>query len=659
MFSKLTNYIKIGGSFLLYFFIAMIESTYAQDSTNTNLEEMSLEELLNLKVTVASGKQDLITDAPGVVYIITPDEIRYSGSRDLIDVLRKVPGLDFAQDVENLIGPGMRGIWAQEGKVLLLIDGLEMHETIYSTLQFLQHYPIYNVKQIEIIRGPGSVIYGGNAELAVINIITKKGEDNKAVTLSGQYGQLDKTFGRRQAALSVGNAWSNGLSFNVMGMFNEGNMSTQFVPGNDSVQAINYKDSSKVGGTFINANVKFKTTELKYIYDGHTHDVSNTDFGYRHLSNILGLKHTQKINDKLNIVGQLFYKMQFPWNYTNAGNDSIYNQNYYTTRAEANVTAQYELNSQYSFLLGGRYLNDHAEYYKPTSYVTFNYNGLKEVDFYNIAAFTQTTLKWKVFTLVPGLRFEKHNVYGAVIVPRINLTKKLGKWNFDLQYNEAFRAPSILNIDLNASIKPEKTSDKEIEVSYRIAQKSIASITLFHIDILNPIIYQSNSFIEMYENDRRTGTMGVEVEYKYKSEQHHFTMNYSFYTPNNNQVDEFEVEGHSKILIAFPNHKLSGNYTLFLTKGFFVNLAGIFYSARYGYDENDELYKSKSLLLLSTFIGYRNLFEGFDLGVGMNDILHSQYQFIQGYRSGNNPLPGPGREYSVKVRYNINFKQQN
>jgi len=630
---------------------------YGQDSSKTNLEELSLEELLNIKVTVSSGKQDILSDAAGVVSIITSEEIRYSGARDMIDILRKVPGIDFGQDVENIIGVGMRGMWAQEGKVLLLIDGLEMHETIYSTLQFLQHYPIFNIKQIEIIRGPGSVIYGGNAELAVINIITKKGDDNKSITLNTQYGQLDGLTARKQASLSIGNSWKNGLSINIFGMINEGNLSNHYIEGNDSIMSINYKDSSKVSGNMLIGHFKFKQTELKYIFDEHSHDVSNSDFGYKHLSHIFNVKHTIKIKEKLSIIPQLFFKSQFPWNYTNASHDSIYNENYYTSRSEANLTAQYEANQVYSFLMGIRYLADHAEFYKSTSNIVFNYNGASKVDYNNFAVFTQANLKWKVFTLVPGLRFEKHNVYGAVIVPRINLTKKIGKWNLELQYNEAFRAPSILNIDLNSDIKPEKTYDKEIELSYRVNNNSIASLTLFHIDILNPIIYTSNSFIEQYENDQRTGSMGFETEYKYKSDQHNFSVNYSFYIPNQNKVDEFDVEGHSNILLAFPNHKAVVNYSIFLTKGLFINFNEIFYSSRYGYNAQDVLYAEGPVFLTGCFIGIRNLTQGLDLGIGVNDAFNEKYKFIQAYRSGNDALPGPGREFSIKCRYNLEFKK--
>jgi hypothetical protein len=89
----------------------------------------------------------------------------------------------------------------------------------------------------------------------------------------------------------------------------------------------------------------------------------------------------------------------------------------------------------------------------------------------------------------------------------------------------------------------------------------------------------------------------------------------------------------------------------------YINLSGIFYSERYGYDQNDILFRSNALFLFGSFVGYRNLVNGLDLVIGVNDLLNAQYQFIQAYRSGNNPMPGPGREFSLKFRYNINFKQ--
>ena len=91
---------------------------------------------MNIKISVASIKELTPRESPGVVSYISAEEIHESGANDLVDVLRLVPGFDFAMDVEGVVGIGVRGNWAHEGKVLMLIDGQEMNEGLYSSLQF-------------------------------------------------------------------------------------------------------------------------------------------------------------------------------------------------------------------------------------------------------------------------------------------------------------------------------------------------------------------------------------------------------------------------------------------------------------------------------------------------------------------------------------------
>src|SRR6185436_9636381 len=149
--------------------------------------EMSLEQLMNIEISVASRKALTPRESPGIVTLITEDEITNSGAQDLMDILRLVPGFDFGSDVEGVVGLGIRGNWAHEGKMLLLIDGQQMNEALYSTIQLGNHYPVQQIRKIEIIRGPGSAMYGGNAEYAVINIITKNDKEFTGVSVSADY----------------------------------------------------------------------------------------------------------------------------------------------------------------------------------------------------------------------------------------------------------------------------------------------------------------------------------------------------------------------------------------------------------------------------------------------------------------------------------------
>ena len=131
------------------------------------------------ETSVASVRRRQVRETPGVVTIFTREDLLESGARDLADVLTRVPGFQLGVDVGNGIGPGFRGLWGQEGKVLFIVDGIEMNDLSYGTFLLGHRLPVDQLERVEVIRGPGSAMYGGNAELAVVRILTR------ASTVSG------------------------------------------------------------------------------------------------------------------------------------------------------------------------------------------------------------------------------------------------------------------------------------------------------------------------------------------------------------------------------------------------------------------------------------------------------------------------------------------
>ena len=102
---------------------------------------------------VASFAVTKLKDSPAVVTVISGEDIRTSGARDLIDILNMVPGYFVGQDVQNIVGAGFRGLWGEEGKILLMIDGKEINELMFSTLQLDNGFPVELIERVEVVRG--------------------------------------------------------------------------------------------------------------------------------------------------------------------------------------------------------------------------------------------------------------------------------------------------------------------------------------------------------------------------------------------------------------------------------------------------------------------------------------------------------------------------
>src|SRR5690606_17915908 len=109
--------------FLLAFPLAVW--TFAATAQDEDLQSLTLEDLLDVKTEVTGKRAVSTRSASGIVSVLTEEDIVNSGARDLIDLLRTVPSISFGFDVQGVAGIGARGLWAHEGKSLLIIDGIE------------------------------------------------------------------------------------------------------------------------------------------------------------------------------------------------------------------------------------------------------------------------------------------------------------------------------------------------------------------------------------------------------------------------------------------------------------------------------------------------------------------------------------------------------
>jgi outer membrane receptor for ferrienterochelin and colicin len=638
-----------------------------QAGSKKAFDDLSLEDLLDVKISVASKTNMTQREAPGIISVITQAEIINSGARDLIDVLLQVPGFMPALDVQNAVGIGIRGSWANEGKVLLLVDGQELNETLYSTLQFGNHFPLEQISRIEIIRGPGSATYGGYAELGVINIITKSAAEVNGVSAAFEYGQMANAYARRTMSLSFG---KQGKDFGIVAhsFFGQGNRSdrdytdaygnTFNLEGNSDLDPLNFNIGLGYKGFSTRFIVDRFHETTRDFYDQANSRALDNDFN----SYLLEAKYDAKLGQKFSLVPKFNYKRQSPWLcISEACREDDYYSGKTAERIEGSLALSYNPTEKMNFLVGGDFYHDRAHAPSDAPEYDLFLDGQHDVDYDNGAFFAQGVIKTNWVDITFGGRMDHHSQAGNSFAPRFGLTKVKGKFHVKGLISKAFRAPAIENLLLNPEIEPERTTVMEFEAGYQITKNSILTGNVFNSRIKKPIVYayDVDEDMETYRNFRETGTRGFELDYRVKKEWGYVNMNYSYYRAIKNEVDYYSVENHSDLLLGFPAHKLAAAAHIRFARNFFLNPSLVYLSSRYGYTTPADSSAPKEFdpaYLANLNFSWRDIAaQGLDLDIGVYDIFGQNFEFIQPYKGSHAPLPGPSREFRVRLGYRWNF----
>ncbi len=636
--------------------------------TEKNFYELTLEQLMGLEVSVASRQSLTTRESPGIVTLITEEEIKSSGARDLMDLLRMVPGFEFCVDVEGVVGLAVRGNWAHEGKAMLLIDGIEMNENLYSTLQFGNHYPIHNIRRIEIIRGPGSAIYGGNAEYAVINIISKTPAELNGGQANFTYGRMLTASGLQSASVAAGNQYKNfgfSAALNTATAIRSDRQYTDF--WNSSYDMADHSD---LRATHLNIGMQYKKLKFRGIIDKYTVDtrdnydkVLEKTYRVRFDTYIGELSRDITISPRLVITPKANLKYQLPWKY----NGEVYNYEmliFYTSssRYTGGFITNWNPNAKLNIIGGAEYFYDRA---CQQADALFNSTGTQILDYNNTSVFAQAILKTKIVDITTGARYNYNDRYAASFVPRLSFTRAFDKMHFKLLYSEAYKAPNTQNIDLNPDIEPEHTTVIELEAGVKLFSTIYLTGNLYDITTIDPILYfyDINTDQDGYRNATRTGTKGVELDLQWKFHRGYFDITYEYYSAaGKNSLYEFEVPGHKESLLAIPNHEITLSSNLRIGKKFSVSPSINIQSKRYGVTgidafEEPVIGSYDALYLFHLTIRAEDiLINGLSSGISLFNILDEHQSFLQPYKGGHAALPGASRELVVSITYRFTKK---
>jgi iron complex outermembrane receptor protein len=179
------------------------------------LPDLGIQDLMNIEVTSVSKRAQKLSETAASVFVITGEDVRRSGARNIPEALRLAPGVDVAA-----IGGGRYAVTIRGGnsrfsnKLLVLIDGRPIYTPEFSGVFWeAENMPLENIERIEVIRGPGSAVWGANAVNGVVNIITRHTKDTQGAMVTAGGGTLDQGF----ATLRYGNHAFDDLTYRVYG----------------------------------------------------------------------------------------------------------------------------------------------------------------------------------------------------------------------------------------------------------------------------------------------------------------------------------------------------------------------------------------------------------------------------------------------------------
>lgn len=452
---------------------------------------------LTAKITTASSQAETLDEVPVPTTLITEEMIRNCGAQNLQEVLAAyVPGMNIV-DCNDDINIAMRGIYSNgQEKILIMLNGHRLNSYCTNIASPDFSLSLEKIKQIEVLRGPASSLYGGVALTAVVNLITKQGADIDGVKIKagiGNHGQkrLDALFGKHYFDLDV-LVWGS-----IYGNSGETMPAPPEMAGDDfgipyptvTVGRIGNKPSYDFG-------VQLKYKDLQLLYDTHfsevvaPYSISTMAKSYDHdryrkingyspsfasKSHHADLSYSRTLGN-VNMKGVLTYDnselthyqviADFPfkelgWIYGNADSTSVFDSPglfRFMNGDEQNIGVQLKGDFNYintnthkgSLAFGAEYdyfSLDDVRYTLGYNYVnllqespTISENGTGNENSYN--AYLQMKHQWRSFIFNAGVRYDHKKRVDDITLdefsPRVALILLQPKWNLKLSFSRSF-----------------------------------------------------------------------------------------------------------------------------------------------------------------------------------------------------------------------------
>lgn len=518
----------------------------ANAAEEQDLFSLSFEDLLNVQVDIASKTNETLSSVPSTISVFSRKQIQALGVDNAYEVMNFVPGMQSTRGdwVGAVPKDHARGVYLDSGNVLVMINGERVNESSFGKASvYMPYIPIEIIEKIEFIRGPGSALYGSNAFLGVMNIVTSK-ERNTLQLVLGNNGRYGAT-GQFNTSLSDDTSLFASFSYDQK----DGESYPQGVK--DPLEAL-----------YLEAGVDYKKLQLRARYNETSLDEFLNLAGYskqnQHNSDntFVGIKYNWINNDKLKLDSSYSFTKH---NISSAGliatfddiPDFLVGPAWQTTDSKFETELSYQFDNQWQLAAGIEYSEaKQTEAGVRTSYYDFDseqiiidpafeqqgivsvmdfpeFSSLK-FTFETLSAYGQLKIPYSdALTLFIGARYDDVKDIDSKLSPRLAGVYKINsEHTVKLQYGESFRTPVtnelFSNDDVtigNPSLRSESIKTTELVWHYKTSELQANAVLFYNElnDFINIEPTLSDDALFTFTNSFNTQNSGIELDSTWQS----------------------------------------------------------------------------------------------------------------------------------------------
>lgn len=585
----------------LFTAINLPQAALAQSFSTDSLWDLSLTDLLEVKTSnIATGTQTPLDKSASTVTVINSAEIESMGATDLNQVLETVPGLHVGFS-EQALNPkfNIRGITSTYNpQTLILINGIAITSLFVGNRSNVwAGMPVKSISRIEVIRGPGSAVYGADAFSGVINIITKNREEINGTLGGSRVASFDSQSAWLQTGASFRNTdlafslelettagWDNKLEHDAQSALDDPNQPVSLAPG--SINTMKDMIESRLDIAHNNYRLRMgyqgrfnigTGPGIAQALDDHGRFASNRfnlDLTYQQaqltenwaLEAQVSYYHgSQEVEENVH----LFPKNSFGGAYPNG---FIGNPEFKEHNVRINLTSLYRGFSQRLLRAGAGFYG--GDIYQVTEFKNFNPDFSPKPTLEDVSDSDEAYLpekgrkvihgfiqdEWQIHSslqLISGIRHDHYSDFGNTTNPRLALIWAASETiTSKILYGRAFRAPSMAELYVisnpvilgNSKLRPETIDSLELALAYQGITGYSFNTNFYYQDINDYITFVSEGATAQAQNaGARTG-YGAELEIHIQLlESLNLYMNYAYQHSQDKQT--------KKTIGEAPNHQ--------------------------------------------------------------------------------------------------------